>query len=240
MHNLLIRTATGVVFVVVVLAMMLSGPGSYCVLLFSVAVGCSVEFWKLSSTPHQKGLGSLYIILCMVAMWFFPQIGTGMASLPTGVGEGFEGFLSDGFFPAGWDGRIAPAFVIIVWANDTFAYMTGTTLGRKGRHKLCERLSPNKTREGFVGGLVGAVAMAAVMGRFWFDADVWLWAAFGLVVALAAVGGDLVESHFKRMAGVKDSGNMFPGHGGWLDRFDATLGAVPVAFLFLMITFLAQ
>ncbi len=67
--------------------------------------------------------------------------------------------------------------------------------------------------------------------------DVWLWIAFGLVVSLAAVGGDLAESWFKRAAGVKDSGRMLPGHGGLLDRFDATLGAVPVAFLFFLLTY---
>jgi CDP-diglyceride synthetase len=237
MRNLLIRTATGVVFVVVVLAMMLSGRGSYFVLLLNIGVWCVIEFFRLSKEPRKQWFGPLYIILCMVAMGFFPVIGSGMAELPP---DGAEGFLSGDFFPAGWDGRIAPAFVVIVWANDTFAYMTGTTLGRRGRHKLWERLSPNKTWEGFAGGLAGAGAVAALMGRFWFDANVWLWAAFGLVVALAAVGGDLFESHFKRVAGVKDSGRMFPGHGGWLDRFDATLGAVPVAFLFFLITFLAR
>jgi CDP-diglyceride synthetase len=237
MRNLLIRTATGVVFVAIVLAAMMLGRGTYLVLLLSIAAGCTVEFWRLYPAPLQKWLGTLYIFVCMAAMWFFPLIGAGMAELPSGGGEGF---LSGELFPSGWDMRIAPVFVIIVWANDTFAYLTGTTLGRNGKHKLCERLSPNKTWEGFVGGVVGAVVVAAVMGRFWMDADVWLWAAFGLVVALAAVAGDLFESHFKRLMAVKDSGRMFPGHGGWLDRFDAMLGAIPVAFLFFLITFLTR
>ncbi len=78
--------------------------------------------------------------------------------------------------------------------------------------------------------------VAAAVGRFWAGGSVWLWALFGVVVALAAVGGDLAESRVKRAAGVKDSGRLLPGHGGLLDRFDATLGAVPVAFLFLLIT----
>ncbi len=221
-HNLFVRTLTGVIFIALVLAAMLLGRMTYTVLLCCVAVGCSLEFWRIAPSPLQKWLGTLYIVFAMAAMWFFPCIGSGMTS--TAAVE--------------WDVRMAPAFIITVWANDTFAYLTGITLGRRGKHKLCERLTPKKTWEGFAGGVVGAVAVAAVMGRFWIEGNVWLWAAFGFAVALAAVGGDLAESAVKRRAGVKDSGTLLPGHGGLLDRFDATLGAVPVAFLFFLITYL--
>lgn len=235
MRNLLVRSATGVVFVAVMLTMMMGGRCTYFVLLLAIVGYCMMEFWNLAKNPRQKWLGALYITVCCVAMGFFPTIGAGMTG---GEGLGSGGFLD--VFPDGWDARIAPAFVITVWANDTFAYLAGITFGRGGRHKMWERISPKKTWEGFAGGLVGAVAVAAVVGRFWMGANVWLWSAFGLVVALAAVGGDLAESYFKRRAGVKDSGRMFPGHGGWLDRFDATLGAAPVAFLFFLITFLLK
>lgn len=131
--------------------------------------------------------------------------------------------------------RFAAGFAVVVWANDVCAYLVGVTLGR---HKMAPRLSPHKSWEGFVGGLVGAVVVATFVGRFWIGVEFDLpgiWGAFGLFVALAAVGGDLAESWFKRAAGVKDSGRVFPGHGGFLDRFDAMLGAAPVAFLFMMI-----
>jgi phosphatidate cytidylyltransferase len=196
---------------------MLLGRGSYFVLLLFVTGWCSIEFWRIARSSAVRWLGVLAITLCMAAMWFFPLIGAGM------TGHEVEG----------WDARIAPAFMMVVWANDVFAYLVGV---RFGRHKMCVRISPHKSWEGFAGGIAGAMVVAAMVGRFWLGGNVWLWTAFGVVVALAAVGGDFVESSFKRAAGVKDSGRLLPGHGGLLDRFDATLGAVPVAFLFFLVT----
>lgn len=231
-RNLLIRTITGLVFVAVVLAAMLIGRGTYFVLLWCVACLCSVEFVKLAQNGTQKWFGVLYIVLCMTAMGFFPLIGGGMSGDARLCGDCS---LPAGNYPEGWDVRIAPAFMVVVWANDVFAYLAGIALGR---HKMAPRISPHKSWEGFAGGIVGATAAAALVGRFFVGGDVWLWTAFGLLVSLAAVGGDLTESLFKRAAGVKDSGRMLPGHGGVLDRFDATLGAVPAAFLFFLVTWL--
>ena len=123
------------------------------------------------------------------------------------------------------------AFVFIIWANDVCAYLIGMTLGR---HPLCERLSPKKTREGFLGGLAGAVGTGLAAARF-LDADPWHWAGLALVAAVAGVLGDLVESLFKRSAGVKDSGGAIPGHGGVLDRFDALLLAAPFVFVYMVL-----
>jgi phosphatidate cytidylyltransferase len=230
-HNLLIRTMTGLVFVVVVLAAMLIGRTIYFVLLLWVAYFCITEFLRLSENRTQKRLGTLYILLCMVAMGIFPVIGIGMTGdallwrdCPVLAGE----------WPQGWDIRIAPAFIAVVWANDVFAYLIGVAFGR---HKMAPRISPHKSWEGFAGGIIGATVTSALVGRFWAGGDVWLWTAFGIVVALAAVAGDLTESRFKRAARVKDSGRILPGHGGMLDRFDATLGAVPAAFLFFLVTY---
>ncbi len=229
-HNFLTRTATGLVFVAVVLAMTMFGRGSYLALLIVVAGICSAEFLKLAGSCGARWGGVAYIVLCMAAMWFFPVIGDGMSGEPRLWNES-TGLV--GGWPAGWDMRIAPAFMLVVWANDVFAYLVGVALGR---HKMAPRVSPHKSWEGFAGGIVGATVVAAAVGRFWAGGSVWLWALFGVVVALAAVMGDLTESRVKRAAGVKDSGRMLPGHGGLLDRFDATLGAVPVAFVFLLIT----
>jgi phosphatidate cytidylyltransferase len=217
-HNFLIRTVTGVVFVVVVLAAMMVSRTSYSMLLTFVGVMCSLEFWNIAQTRIQKWLGVATIAVCMTLIMLFPRIGAGMTG-----GE-----------PDLWDVRIAPAFMTVVWANDVFAYLVGVSVGR---HKMCPRISPHKSWEGFAGGLVGATAVSGLIGGWWIGGNVWLWLGFGLVVALAAVGGDLLESRFKRAAGVKDSGRLLPGHGGLLDRFDATLGAVPVAFLFFLVTY---
>ena len=138
------------------------------------------------------------------------------------------------FFPtfsaSGWDPRITVAYVLIVWANDVFAYLSGMTLGR---HKLFERLSPKKSWEGFFGGLAGAVA-AGLGAACWLDASYGAWAGLALVAAVTAVAGDLAESMFKRAAGVKDSGALIPGHGGALDRFDAMLLSAPFVFVYMI------
>lgn len=134
----------------------------------------------------------------------------------------------------------------VVWMSDTGAYLVGSTVGR---HKMAPVISPKKTWEGFAGGLLFAVGTALVWyslywsGQFDGAAATWgaqayddhvlgslKWAGFGIAVGLAATGGDLLESKFKRSVGVKDSGCIIPGHGGMLDRFDALLLAVPVAW----------
>jgi phosphatidate cytidylyltransferase len=103
---------------------------------------------------------------------------------------------------------------------------------------LCERISPKKSWEGFFGGLIGAVGAAVLFG-YLFEGNLVIWGGLGLVTALAGVAGDLVESLFKREAGVKDSGRMMPGHGGFLDRFDALYLAAPFALFYLIVTSLS-
>ena len=129
-----------------------------------------------------------------------------------------------------WNPWVLVACIVIVWANDVFAYLVGMAVGR---HKLFERLSPKKTWEGFAGGVIGAVACGLVCGHL-LGRSLWIWAGLAVVVAVAGVLGDLVESMFKRAAGVKDSGRTIPGHGGVLDRFDALLLAAPFVFVYLL------
>ena len=131
-----------------------------------------------------------------------------------------------------WNSKIVVAYFCIIWANDIFAFLIGITLGR---HRLFERISPKKSWEGFAAGIVAATAAAALIGHYAFHMNVWVWAGLGLVTALSGVAGDLVESMFKRAAGVKDSGSIMPGHGGWLDRFDATIMSAPFVFVYLLI-----
>lgn len=134
------------------------------------------------------------------------------------------------FSASGWDPRVTIAYVLIVWANDVFAYLVGMTFGR---HKLFERLSPKKSWEGFFGGLLGAAA-AGLGAAYWLDASCGAWVGLALVTAVTAVAGDLAESMFKRSAGVKDSGSLIPGHGGVLDRFDAMLLSAPFVFVYMI------
>ena len=135
-----------------------------------------------------------------------------------------------------WNPWIVIFYIFIIWANDVFAYLFGITLGR---HRLFERISPKKSWEGFFGGLLGAMAMGYVASLV-LEADAMTWIGLALVAAIAGVFGDLVESLFKRSVNLKDSGNFIPGHGGWLDRFDALIFSAPFAFVYVIfITFIA-
>ena len=129
-----------------------------------------------------------------------------------------------------WNPWVMVAYIFIIWANDVFAYLVGMSVGR---HRLCERLSPKKSWEGFFGGIAGAVVMGIVAARM-LDGNMWVWAGLALVAAVSGVLGDLVESMFKRAAGVKDSGRLIPGHGGVLDRFDAMLLSAPFLFVYML------
>lgn len=127
---------------------------------------------------------------------------------------------------------------IFLWTNDTGAYCSGSLLGR---HKLFPRISPGKSWEGSIGGAVFVMIAAAIIyflnvGRtdgLVAGMPLWQWLGLGLVVVVFGTWGDLVESLFKRTLGIKDSGNILPGHGGMLDRFDSSLMAIPAAVVYL-------
>jgi phosphatidate cytidylyltransferase len=124
--------------------------------------------------------------------------------------------------------------VVLTWSSDTFAYFAGR---RWGTRKLIPRVSPGKTVQGAIGAVVGTVLVAVLytflLARFpTYRIGIVEAVLFGLLISVAAQVGDLVESLFKRDAGVKDSGTLFPGHGGALDRLDSLLFTLPVAYLF--------
>lgn len=123
----------------------------------------------------------------------------------------------------------------LIWINDIFAYLTGMAIGK---HKLFERISPKKTIEGSLGGLVMTILTAFLVNHFWLHtmSDLKMMGMAMVVVVFGSLG-DLCESMMKRQAGVKDSGNMIPGHGGILDRFDATFLAVPFVYCYLMLCY---
>lgn len=127
-------------------------------------------------------------------------------------------------------GVIMLLFVLIV-VSDSAQYFAGRAFGR---HKLAPVISPKKTIEGSIGGLVAATAIAPWLGSLWLPGvpPVWM-AVAGGAIAIAGMAGDLFESWLKRRAGIKDSGNLIPGHGGILDRIDAFLFAAPVYYVFL-------
>ena len=175
------------------------------------------EIWRKSETPIANVattfMGVLYVGVPMSLLVLIP-------------------YLLDLGHKGEWSPWALMAFVSIIWANDVFAYLVGVSCGK---HRLCERISPKKSWEGFFGGLIGAVGLAVLFGHL-FEGSLVRWGIMGLIAALTGVAGDLVESMFKREVGVKDSGKIMPGHGGFLDRFDALFIAVPFVVIYLSIT----
>lgn len=170
------------------------------------------ELYRKSATPianiGSTLTGVVYVALPMSLLFFIPLL----------LGHGV------------WNPWTLLFYFFIIWANDVCAYLFGITLGR---HRLFERISPKKSWEGFIGGLIGAMGMgyiaATAMGGDHFE-----WIGMALIAAITGVFGDLVESLFKRSVDVKDSGRIIPGHGGWLDRFDALILSVPFVFIYLV------
>ncbi len=121
-------------------------------------------------------------------------------------------------------------FFLLIWANDTGAYLAGITLGR---HKLFERVSPKKTWEGFFGGALTAIGVSWLLSGWLGVVSAVDWVIVSLIISIAGTYGDLVESMLKRSLGIKDSGSIMPGHGGFLDRFDSAILSFPLVYLFI-------
>ncbi|MFT3796769.1 phosphatidate cytidylyltransferase [Flavobacterium sp.] len=130
--------------------------------------------------------------------------------------------------------KIIISIFILIWANDTFAFVIGKSFGK---HKLFERISPKKTIEGFLGGLIFALIFSVLIAQYFVLEPTVLWIGISLVVSIFGTIGDLIESKFKRLAGVKDSGKIMPGHGGILDRLDSIIFVAPFVFLLYQILY---
>ncbi|MFC6877607.1 phosphatidate cytidylyltransferase [Flavobacterium myungsuense] len=137
--------------------------------------------------------------------------------------------------------KIIIGLFILIWTNDTFAYIVGKSIGRT---KLFERISPKKTIEGFFGGIIFAIIAGYLISKYYIkasaqfsDKSILIWTIIALIVGIIGTVGDLIESKFKRIAGVKDSGIIMPGHGGILDRLDSVIFVAPFVFLFYKILY---
>ena len=265
MKNLILRTVTGVAFVAVMVAGLLYSPISLWVLFLVINILTTWEFTGLVNTRPDVQVNRIvttaaaaFLFLAISALqnemadsralivpwllsliyliieelylqrenplnnWAFTMLAQLYVALPFALLT----FISNQTY--------VMAIFLFLWCNDTGAYCTGSLIGR---HKLFPRVSPGKTWEGSIGGGLLAMACSAVM-YYYVDTTLTLpqWLGFAVIVVVVGTLGDLVESLFKRRLGVKDSGNILPGHGGMLDRFDSSLMAIPaiVAYLFIL------
>ncbi|HLS30571.1 MAG TPA: phosphatidate cytidylyltransferase [Flavobacteriaceae bacterium] len=131
-----------------------------------------------------------------------------------------------------YEPKILIGVFVLIWSNDSFAYLIGKNFGRR---KLFERISPNKTVEGFIGGVLCTLAVSYFVFRITQVFDIKIWLGIALVTCIFGTFGDLIQSKLKRQAGVKDSGRIMPGHGGLLDRLDSIIFAATFIYSFLAI-----
>lgn len=132
-----------------------------------------------------------------------------------------------------FDTSIILGIFILIWSNDVFAFLIGKNFGK---HKLIERVSPNKTVEGFLGGFIFTFIAGFIVARICSSIQPLQWFTIAIIVSIFGVLGDLIESMFKRQANLKDSSNLLPGHGGFLDRLDSIIFATPFIYIYLYLT----
>lgn len=269
MNESIVRTLSGIVYIILLVGATLFSPETY-IILFGIFMFIAIaEFSRLVNMDKKIPLamgavayalfcflidttlytnlllntGALFVAFILLEELFgkgpaIPKDKTAKLARLTGyVILPFLLIVRLPFLTGDYIPTIIIGSFILIWTNDTFAYIVGKTMGK---HKLFERISPKKTIEGFLGGmaftLIGAYVLSlfpVFMNPVFSSPLIWMGAAFILVIF--GTLGDLVESQLKRKAGVKDSGNIMPGHGGMLDRLDSIIFAIPFLFLYYQI-----
>lgn len=198
--------------------------GLSCLFLLPVSEILFAKQLKLKLILYSV-FGLVYISLSWALML---NIRSGSVWMPEK--DGGNGFVYLSELLAKISGFVIPLIIIgSIWINDTMAYIVGSLIGKTP----LSIVSPKKTWEGTIGGVILSVTVMWALGYWSQPSSAWLWACIATIAAIAGTSGDLLESKLKRMAGVKDSGNILPGHGGFLDRFDSLLLATPFVWLFL-------
>lgn len=215
------RAISAVVFVIIMLGGIMWNEWSFRILFLFVQIGCIAELVKLISFINPNYTQFPKSILKYLAF------GIIYLSFPFGALRDLYKHSPDFFTGPNW---VLPMFIIAsIWVNDTMAYFVGSLVGKTPLSSI----SPKKTWEGTVGGAVLAVLVIVIGGHFIWNFSINTLILITSTAAVAGTLGDLLESKIKRMAGVKDSGNIMPGHGGFLDRFDSLLLAAPAVWLVL-------
>jgi len=188
----------------------------------------------LSKTIRLKSFGRAALGLLYISLSWGMMISLNNSSIKIHYANHLPPFPYGGFFSTGLEYRWSLPILVIaaIWINDTMAYIVGSLIGKTPLSKV----SPKKTWEGTIGGILLAVGCSIIVAKI-SDFEIWFFALTVLICVIAGTIGDLLESKLKRMAQVKDSGNIMPGHGGFLDRFDSLLLATPAVWFFLYLLY---
>lgn len=268
MSNMLVRSFSGAIYIVIIVGAILLGNETFLGLTLLLGILATLEFDRLCQS-HEYGryltstldtIGSILLIttgglaatsIRMSLPFAIAYILWALVRLTVSLYQ-HEGNQIDAMgrsmlsqiyialplallnFLYAYSPILVLLMFVMIWLNDTGAYLVGSTLGR---HRLFERISPKKSWEGFWGGLAFAAIAGWLASVFYSDltigAPMVAWIVYGIVVGVMATLGDLVESLIKRTLNVKDSGKLIPGHGGILDRIDSLLFVAPASVVFV-------
>ena len=212
MKESLKRSISGVIYIFIMWTCTSYSELSLSILFFIIGIISFYEMWKLRK-DKTKILAFLFISIPFVIIHFF-----GIINL----------VLENNQF----DSDIILFIFILTWTFDTFAYIFGLNFGKT---KIMPSISPKKSWEGFIGGLVFTFLSAYITSIYFIEIETVQAITISLFLPFTATAGDFTESYYKRKAGVKDSGNFIPGHGGMLDRMDAFMITIPVLYIYLNI-----
>jgi phosphatidate cytidylyltransferase len=254
MNNFTQRAVTGFFFIAIIIGATLFSPYSFIGLLGFIGVAGLLEYYKIVLNKKLKIIQYMYaligLILITFSLWSYEEINYLYLLVPiislTSIVSLFDkkrewksvSLLISGLFYIAlplfllhlsvtqndeFQPYLALNLFILIWCSDTFAYLTGRAFGKR---KLFEKISPNKTIEGFAGAIILTMAFSLLLSH-WFDIPFQINLLIALISVVFGTLGDLVESQLKREYGLKDSGKLIPGHGGILDRFDALFISLP-------------
>ncbi|MFO7722208.1 MAG: phosphatidate cytidylyltransferase [Bacteroidales bacterium] len=229
MKTLLIRTLSGAIYVATIILPLLLLPEVFPLIIAAYGVLAMIEYYRLTIGRGLR-LPRCRVLCSGWVFWIF--LGTVWLLIPFGL-LAFLPAIINRLSPGSGE-QLTIVMFVLVWTHDTFAYLTGRAFGKR---PLAPGISPAKTVEGAIGGALFAFLGAFVV-IYWFplpEPGFLFWPLGALAVVLFANLGDLAESKLKRLAGVKDSGTIMPGHGGIFDRFDAILLVVPCWIVLVML-----
>lgn len=270
MSNLLERTLTAIIFVIVLLGAIMLSEFASAILFFAIILLCQREFYnffKETEIKPQKKVGivgglaffilsviseksqtitqPLFLLIPIIFSIFVIELYRNRTNPTANIAYTILGiiyiaipitllhrlsYFQDFKFGHEYNFELIIGYFFILWANDTAAYLIGRKVGRT---KLFPRISPKKTWEGSIGGVVFGLIVGYINFLIFPHTPLLVWLGIALIVVIFGSLGDLVESMFKRSLNIKDSGSLLPGHGGVLDRFDGIFISAPIVYAFL-------